>query len=443
MPENQLTRREFLSITAAGTLITLLDSCGGGSTILTSKNTPTPQFIPGSITPKGLGVNIHFTAPQQNEVKRIYDAGFGFVRMDFPWSDIESEKKGGYDFSKQEQLVGELKKQRIFALGVLAYGNPLYDTIPAPPHTGPHTDEARQAFARFAKEAARRFNGQNRQGVIWEIWNEPNNPDFWKPKPNADDYYELAKVTANAIREGDPNNPNISIIAPAITTFPQYLDIWNFLERCFKRGLLEHIDAVSIHPYRYDIPPEMAVDDYNRLRTLIASHPTTNKKRIPIISSEWGYPITMKVSEVTQAEFLVRQFLINSMNEIPLSIWYDWHDDGPKPQVEDYTFGVLNWTYQSKSAYFAIQTLMQQLNGFHFNENLLPSKRDFVVPFTKGKSQTLVIWTVDDPHPVRLHVNAPSITIVSMTGARSSRTPTNGELVMELKRSPQYLLTVP
>src|SRR5260370_13378177 len=111
MRENRLTRRNFLSITVAGALITFLDSCGGESTKPINKSTPSPQsssrlsqFFPGSITPTGLGVNIHFTVPRQGEAKMITDAGFGFVRMDFSWSDIERQK-GVYDFSIQKNLV--------------------------------------------------------------------------------------------------------------------------------------------------------------------------------------------------------------------------------------------------------------------------------------------------------------------------------------------------
>ena len=49
---------------------------------------------------------------------------------------------------------------------ILDYGNRLYDHGQAP-----RSDSARAAFARFAAAAARHFRGQ---GVIWEIWNEPN-----------------------------------------------------------------------------------------------------------------------------------------------------------------------------------------------------------------------------------------------------------------------------
>ncbi len=441
MHENQLTRRTFLLMTATGTLITLLDNCSGASTKPTSTSTPSPQssstlqqFLPGSISPTGLGVNIHFTEPWQDYTKKIAEAGFGFVRIDFPWSDVERQK-GVYDFSTQENLVKALAEYNIRTLAILAYGNPLYDNSAAPFHIGPHTDEVRQAFASFAAAAAAKFKGK---GMIWEIWNEPNNPDFWQPNPNADDYMKLAQTTIKAIRQVDTD---VSIIAPAATTFPLKLDAWNFLEHCFKLGLLEQIDVVSIHPYR-DKPPETVADDYKRLRALVAHYASEGKKNIPTISSEWGYPATTTVSRDYQAALLVRQFLINSMNGVPLSIWYDWHDDGQDPQNPQNNFGVLTWNNQPKSAYLGVQTLTNELKGFRFIESQTPPSRgDYDLLFASGKVKKRVLWTINNPHPVRLSVNAPSIVVVSMLGERQVLTPTGGTLVIEVTGSPQYLLT--
>jgi polysaccharide biosynthesis protein PslG len=443
MYENQLTRRKFLLITVAGTFIILLDSCGGESTKPISKSTPSPQsssrllqILPESITTRGLGVNIHFVEPRQGELETIVTGGFGVVRIDFPWSDIERNKRDGYNFLIQEKLIKALETHGIRALAILAYGNSLYDNSTAPFHAGPHTDEVRQAFARFASEAAAKFKGH---GVIWEIWNEPNNPDFWQPKPNADEYMKLAKVTIEAMRQVDKD---AIIIAPAITTYPQKLDFWNFIERCFVLGLLEQVDAVSIHPYRYDKQPETVIDDYQRLHALIANYKPESKKSIPIISSEWGYPITTSVSKDFQAALLLRQFIINNINGIPLSVWYDWHDDGQDPQNIQNTFGVLTWDYQPKPAYFVVQTLMKELIGYRFNKRLsLPSKGDYAVLFTNGNSKKLVAWTVDNPHPVRLPVDVSSVMVVSMIGETRTLTPTNGALVIDLTGNPQYLLT--
>jgi hypothetical protein len=286
----------------------------------------------------------------------------------------------------------------------------------------------RQAFARFAAATATQFKGW---GVIWEIWNEPNNPDFWDPGPSADEYVKLVRATVGAIRHVDAH---ATIIAPAVVTFPQqYPEAWSYLERCFTLGLPELVDAVSIHPYRNQLP-ETVTGDYQRLHSLIG------KANVPIIASEWGYPVLKNVPQASQAALFVREFLTNTMNKVPLSIWYDWRDDGPDAQNLQDNFGIVTWDYQAKVAYRAAQTLTKELGGFHFVERLaLASHGDYVTVFAQDTMKKLVLWTVDDPHTISLSVDAPAVTVVSMTGEMRSLTPAKGTLMIELTGSPQYL----
>ena len=446
MHEKQLTRRKFLMLTTAGLGFAFLDSCGDGPTIPTTKGIPSSQSSCGllqtlsdNIIPEGLGINIHFTKPNQNDIDMIASAGFGFVRMDFPWSDIERQK-GIYDFSQQENLIKILANRGIRALAILAYGNQLYDNSTPPFHLGPQTDEVRQAFARFAASAAERFN---KFDVVWEIWNEPNNSDFWKPKPNADEYVKLAKGTIEAIRKA---NSCATIVAPAvITSFPnRNFDAWTFLERCFELDLLEQkIDAISVHLYRNQ-PPEEVVNDYNRLSDLFSRYKRKDGKILPIISSEWGYPVTAGVSKEFQAALLVREFLINIIKGVPLSIWYDWQDDGKDPNNLDDNFGILTWDHQPKPTYFATQTLIKQLSGFHFKNRLsIPqlTTQDFALLFMHENVKKIVLWTTGVPHTIQLKIDQTYTTIISVTGEKQSVTPTNGTLKMKLTGSPQYLST--
>lgn len=431
-----LTRRTFLEAAMMGSVIAVLESCKGSTAVAARKGAAAPKVAHGYKIAQGLpvntiamsiGVNIHLSEPQQRDVGMIAAAGFGFVRMDFPWASIERQK-GRYDFAGYEDLVRVFAGRGIRSLVILAYGNPLYDNSAVPFHTGPRTDEVRQAFARFAAATAAKFKGQ---GVIWEIWNEPNNPDFWDPSPSADEYVELVRVTVEAIRHADAH---ATIIAPAVVTFPQqYPGAWSYLERCFTLGLLELVDAVSIHPYR-DQLPETVSGDYQRLHSLMG------KANVPIIASEWGYPVLKDLPQTSQAALFVREFLSNTLNRVPLSIWYDWHDDGPDAQNLQDNFGIVTWDYQSKPAYRAAQTLTKQLGGFHFVERLaLASQGDYVTVFAQDTMKKFALWTVDDPHMISLSVDGPAVTVVGMTGEVRSLTTTNGRVTIELTGSPQYV----
>src|SRR5215212_662519 len=186
-------------------------------------------------------------------------------------------------------------------LFILAYSNPLYDAGLAP-----YTDEGRTAFARFAAAAATHYTGR---GILWEIWNEPNLDQFWKPQPNAQDYAALASTTIKAVRQADPN---AFVIGPAVCCFASRT--WNFMDSLGKSGILNEFDAVTIHPYGSPMP-ELAERDYLYLRHLVEKY--SPERNIPIYVGEWGFSDNQPgLNQARQAEYLTRIWLINLANNI-------------------------------------------------------------------------------------------------------------------------------
>jgi hypothetical protein len=371
----------------------------------------TPQSASASpIIPEGFGVNIDFTDPRPGEMTMLSEAGFRWVRMDLKWDATERER-GRYDFSAYDRLMTALEPHNIRALFILDYGNPLYDNG-APPRT----EATRQAFARWAVAAAKHFAGR---GAIWEVYNEPNHPTFWPPKPRAQEYVELALAVGRAFRVSVPDE---KLIGPATSEID-----FSFLESCFKAGLLEYWSAVSVHPYRRD-DPEAAAQDYCRLRELIKTYapdkvqsPKSNvqspdrdnndgigvRKDIPIISSEWGYSaVWPNVNEQKQGELLARAWLTNVANGISLSIWYDWRDDGLNPTDPEHHFGTVSnfyhdgrdRVYDPKPAYLAAKALTTFLNGYRFDSRVaVGSVDDYVLAFRKDNELRFAAWTTANP----------------------------------------------
>lgn len=321
----------------------------------------------------GLGVNIHFTDPKPGEMEMIAAAGFKWVRMDLSWGATE-RLRGEYDFSSYDRLVAALDKYKLRAVFILDYGNPVYGE---PGEKSPFTARAAtpeflEAFAKWAVAAVQRYKGK---GYLFELWNEPNIAQFWKPKPNVSDYIALAKAACEAFRSagliGSPNPSQVSeklgeaIIGPATST----IDL-AFLEECFKAGLLEYWAGVSVHPYR-ETAPETVEEDYRNVRLLISKYAPKDKE-IPILSGEWGYSTQWKslgkdepAREEQQAKYLARMFLTNIANSVPVSIWYDWRDDGDNPNEGEHRFGIVRRAYHEgrdpvfdpKPAYQAAKTL--------------------------------------------------------------------------------------
>lgn len=369
--------------------------------VLTAAAPPEKKGLPGPTIPDGFGVNIHFTDPKPGEMERFAEAGFKWVRMDLGWAGVE-KKPGVYDFSAFDRLVGHLDRVGARAYFILDYGHPRYDG-----GLSPHTPEGRAAFAAYARAAAAHFKGR---GVIWEIWNEPNIA-FWKPRPNADDYTKLANETVKALREGDPD---AFVMAPASSQFP-----WEFFETLFASGILEKLDAVSVHPYR-ETNPETAAEDYGRLRAMIARYASPERRMLPIVSGEWGYSTAEKrFSEAEQARYIVREYLSNLANGVNLSIFYDWKDDGPDPKENEHRFGTVRQDLTTKPSFLAAKALIQALKGYTFRHRLKganPSewKLLFQQPSEYPQAPVAVVsWTTDVKSSEA--ARTPSIRIVKET----------------------------
>jgi hypothetical protein len=345
-------------------------------------------FVPqsaaaGPLIPEGFGVNIDFTDPRAGEMKLLSEAGFRWVRIDLKWDATEQEP-GKYDFAAYDRLMMALQPHNIHPLFILDYGNPLYDGG-APPRT----EATREAFARWAVAAAKHFAGR---GAIWEVYNEPNHSMFWPPKPNAQEYVDLALAVGRAFRTSVPEE---KLIGPATSEID-----FNFIEHCFKAGLLDYWSAVSIHPYRRN-DPETAAEDYCRLRQLIKTY--AGDRDVPIISSEWGYSAAWpSVNEQKQGELLARAWLTNVANGISLSIWYDWHDDGLDPNNPEHHFGTVSNVYHDnrdpvydpKPAYLAAKALTTFLTGYRFESRIkVGSDADYVLAFRKDNELRYAAWT--------------------------------------------------
>lgn len=400
--------------------------------------------LPDLVLPAGVGVNIHFTKGREQDLDLIAAAGFKFIRMDFGWAGIE-RRKGEYSWSAYDELTANLEKRGLRALYILDYSNPLYEETVASrnPITGqdhkdvasPQHPESVAAFARWAAAAAQHFRGRH---IIWEIWNEPN-ISFWKPKPDVQQYNALALATCQAVRRADPE---ATIVGPASSGFP-----WEFLEGSLKSGVLEYLDAVSVHPYRnYSKSPETAAEDYQRLRALLERHaPTPEKKRLPILSGEWGYATHVKgISLETQAAFLVRQQLCNLQAGVPISIWYDWKNDGPDANEREHNFGTVTLELKPKPAYVALQVLTRELAGCRFVRRIeAGSEKDFVLLLAgRDGHQKLAAWTTGESHAASIEIALTAGTALSgMTGTGVQFTPKAGQnrLRLELEALPKYV----
>jgi hypothetical protein len=416
---NPLNHPGFLAVLAAG--LALGGHAWGG---------PTPGLPDPTDPVAGMGVNIHFTDPRPGELEMLACAGFHWVRMDFAWAATE-KTSGAYDFSAYDRLLTRLDEFHIRALLILDYENQLYDNgLPS------HTPAGRAAFARWAGAAAAHFKGR---GVVWEIWNEPNGAWFWKPQPSADDYAKLALAVNRSVHDAAPGE---LVVGPALSgTNLAFVDV------AARAGVLADWAGITIHPYLRG-GPEHYVPAYGQTRQLIKQY--AGDHSVQVLCGESGYSsIWEAVDEPTQGQYLARLFLLDVMAGVPLTIWYDWHDDGTNPKDPEHHFGIVrneyyvgrDTIYDPKPAYYAAQTYARELAGLRFDgRKTTVSGDDFVLSFKGRQLECLVAWTAGAPHDVTIPAPAGIYTVSEFDGKPAAPAKADGgTLTLKLSGGPKYL----
>ncbi|MBX9988614.1 cellulase family glycosylhydrolase [Priestia aryabhattai] len=381
------------------------------------------------VMPKGIGVSIHGNLNEQ-EIKMMKKSGVKYVRVDLFWDVIEKQK-GQYNFDQYDKLNKMLKENDIKPFYILDYSNKLYEK-----RNSIVTEKGRDAFGNYVRATVKHFKGQY---AVWEIWNEPNLEMFWNNQPSYKDYGLLVEKVAPIIKKYDKTGV---VVAPALSGISD--DSLQWLEQLLKnKEVTTDLDAISVHPYRTS-RPETALDDYNKLRKLIDKY---SDKKLPILSGEWGYPVNARIDNIViteqkQAELLVRMMLLNNSKDIPVSVWYDWRNDGTDPNNDQHNFGLLTHDYQPKQSYNALVNFNKVLKGYNFNKRLeYGQPNDYIFKFTseKGKS-VIVFWTTGPSHPITINFPSGKGKIVNIMGEEQPVNWNEKQIILNLSSSPSYLV---
>jgi polysaccharide biosynthesis protein PslG len=376
--------------------------------------------LPEMVIPDGVGVNTHFVAGHTKDLDMIAAAGFKFIRQDLAWEKTE-RVKGEYDWTSYDSLMADVDRRGIRMLLTLSYNNSLYTTENL--RWGPKDSANIAGYASWAGAAAKHFAGRH---ILWEIWNEPNTFTFWKPTPNANEYVAMALAACKAIRAADQH---ARIVAPALAGLARNFtgevarhDLglrgrfnWDFVKTLLGSGILPYLDGLSVHSYRDNPPepPETVGSQYEQFSNLVA-HYVPPGKTIPTISGEWGYTTCIcneGVLPQTQADWIARMQLFNLYSGIPLSIWYDWKNDGQDLSQKGQNRGLVDYNLSLKPSYVAMAVFTHQLAGYRISKRHdTGNPLDFVFVLTNSRGVVKVAaWTQGESHLVTFPLKAISM----------------------------------
>jgi polysaccharide biosynthesis protein PslG len=279
-------------------VVVLVSSGGGARQRRTGGPAPVPPQRPALPAPSapvyGVNVNRLFNdlAYTQTEIDAqlaaVRATGATIARSDALWEATEPTAPVAghhrYDWSFDDRIAGSLAAHGLTWLPIVDYSAPWAQSVAGQDHSPPRSDLDYAAYA--AALAARYGSG----GAFWrahpalapapvtaiEIWNEPDNGEFWAPRPDAATYARLYLVARAAI---DAAEPSVRVLVGGLTNPPVSLP-------AMVRGapqLRGHVDGVAVHPYG---GPQVMVA---RIRGARAALGALGMGSVPLYVTEFGW----------------------------------------------------------------------------------------------------------------------------------------------------------
>jgi polysaccharide biosynthesis protein PslG len=335
---------------------------------------------PPPVNGPAFGINSHLATryPDPSSMAipatAVADLGVRWVREDLHWHRVQP-RPDVWDWTFTDAALRELLSRNINVLGVLG---PSVGW--ATPHRGDTPNDVsyyppdNERFLEYVRGVVTRYR---RYVKYWEIWNEPDHDYFWQPKSDAAAYTRLLIRTAATIRSIDPE---AKILIGGINPFDT-----TFLRTVAEGGAWNSFDILAIHPYVNPYEPESGnlIAAADAVRTLAAQH---GEKPIWVTEIGWASGPSDRdarglANEEQQASYLVRAMLMLWQAGVEQFFWYSLKDDPGNPYgLIGLGSGRTDYNPR-KPAYYALQTLNQQLAGTTFVERRDLFERQVLVDF--------------------------------------------------------------
>jgi hypothetical protein len=285
------------------------------------------------------------------------DCGISFVRLDFLWNDIEI-KQGQFGFSKYDDIVSLLTNSEIEILGLLSYSadwaGPGWNS---PPYKN-------KTFVNYASKVIERYKDKVKH---WEIWNEPDDEQYWKPQDGMVRYVALLKDVYQAAKRIDPN---CKILNGGLSK-----NITTSLNKIYKNDGGKYFDILAIHPF---VNPLNQVDVarvqglYRACKRIMQKNGDDKKiwftelgcpgVKAPSKSNSWWLGISP--TEKQQAQWVEKIYteLLIEMPDCDKIFWAFFRDCKNYWNNGIDSFGILRWNFSKKPAFNAYRDSVRLWN---------------------------------------------------------------------------------
>jgi hypothetical protein len=245
------------------------------------------------------------------------------------WPNVEP-KKGQWDFSRVDQYISLAESHGVEVLLPLGL-SPAWASARPTERSGYGPGNAAEPslssdWQDYIRQVATRYKGRVH---AYEIWNEPNLPDFFTATPET--MLQLAREAYQVLKQVDAT---VVVVSPSATGASGAA----WLDRYLRLGGGAYSDVIGFHFYVTPAAPEAVVDLARKVRMVMAENRVADK---PLWNTEAGWFIQNRMTEVRPGEgsfsrvltldeassYVARCYLLNWALGISRFYFYSWDSE--------------------------------------------------------------------------------------------------------------------
>jgi hypothetical protein len=183
-------------------------------------------------------------------------SGAGVIRITMDWKLIEKQR-GVYDWAGTgwDGWMLSVARHRLKVLPILFNTPPMYgrqaETGSFPPQVAPYAAFVRAAVERYGSNGT--FWQEHPEVpkvpiTDWQMWNEPNLMQYWRPKPSARKYTRLLKAAYKAAKRADRRAQVVTAGMPD-SFLGGAVRLRKFVTQMYAAGAARWFDVLGVNLY--------------------------------------------------------------------------------------------------------------------------------------------------------------------------------------------------
>ena len=327
-------------------------------------------FMSLSVDPfVGINEDLIWTADADlsKAMETLHASGAQAIRLPFRWRVVEPEQ-GKWAFEKMDRVVAALPKD----MEILA-------TLMSPPAWATGVDPAKcegwfdayppkdlALWHAYVTKVVSRYKNRVKH---WEVWNEENGIDFYRPLPDTTGYTALLRTAYEAAKKAAPH---CVVVLGGLQMNGVIANPWSpvktpdFLEALYRAGAGKWFDACNIHPYV--LPSEGAEHMMTMIRDTFAVMDRHGDRSKPLWITEVGCGLNSGITNEMQRKLLSDTYrLARTEPRIKRVYWFMLRDMENNLLGPEASMGIVKRDFTEKPVFEAFRNAVA--NGSAKNDN--------------------------------------------------------------------------